>query len=80
MIIIAFECSAVLTLLCPRASANGKKAAVAMATAVSAARTSAEDGATLALVIVAHAAMVSGSFPTLMLMRLFKAMRCPSFP
>ena len=50
-------CSADLTLMWPLASASGKKAAVAAATAVSAARTSSEDGATL----VAHAAMVSGS-------------------
>ena len=59
MIINTFGCSAVDTLICPRASANGKKAAVAMAMAVSAARTSAEDGAELALVIVAPAGMVS---------------------
>ncbi len=58
--IITLGCSAVLALMCPRASANGKKAAVAMATAVSAVRTSAEDGAALALALVAHAAMVSG--------------------
>ncbi len=50
-------CSADLTLMWPLASASGKKAAVAAATAVNAARASSEDGATL----VAHAAMVPGS-------------------
>ncbi len=60
MIINTSGCSAALTLMCPRASANGKKDAVAMAKAVSAVRTSAEEGAALALVIVAPAAMVSG--------------------